>query len=130
MGAQTVVLQNLQTQANNIQSQIELIETLQDEQKQLKKLQLVTNQIEELKKQLSTECKKKLFKGKLCRLYQKQLLTLQTQKLATDNISRSGGRGGGSDSDGPNKIKNWTEALVGVLGLITGTMLVFKKDDI
>ena len=127
-GAQTAVLQNLQLQSDNIQSQIESIQTMQDEQKQLKQLQLVTMQIEELKKQMGTECNKKAFKGKLCRLYQKQLLTLQKQKLATDGFSRSGG-GGSGDGDSASKITNWTIALSGVLGLITSVMLAFKKDD-
>jgi TolA-binding protein len=128
---QSSVLQNLQLQSDNIQSQIESIQSIQDEQKQLRKLQQVTMQIEELKKQISTECKQKAFKGKLCRLYQKQLLTLQTQKLATDGFSRSGGGGGngGGDGDGANKITNWTIALGGVLSLITSVMLAFKKDD-
>jgi hypothetical protein len=125
---QSSVLQNLQLQSDNIQSQIESIQSIQDEQKQLRKLQQVTMQIEELKKQISTECKQKAFKGKLCRLYQKQLLTLQTQKLATDGFSRSGG-GGSGDDDGANKITNWTIALSGVLGLVTSVMLAFKKDD-
>jgi len=124
---QSSVLQNLQLQSDNIQSQIESIQSIQDEQKQLKKLQQVTMQIEELKKQISTECKQKAFKGKLCRLYQKQLLTLQTQKLATDEFSRSGG-GGSGDDNGANKITNWTIALSGVLGLVTSVMLAFKKD--
>jgi len=123
------VLQNLQLQADNIQSQIESVQTIQDEQQQLRKLQQVTMQIEELKKQISTECKKKAFKGKLCRLYQKQLLTLQTQKLATDGFSRSGGGGGSGDGDGSNKIKNWVETLSGVLALVTAVMLTFKKKD-
>jgi TolA-binding protein len=125
---QTAVLQNLQLQADNIQSQIESVQAIQDEQQQLKKLQQVTMQIEELKKQIGSECQKKAFKGKLCRLYQKQLLTLQTQKLATDGFSRSGG-GGSGDNDGANKITNWTIALSGVLGLVTSVMLAFKKDD-
>lgn len=132
-GAQTAVLQNLQLQSDNIQSQIESIQTMQDEQKQLKQLQQITMQIEELKKQMGTECNKKAFKGKLCRLYQKQLLTLQTQKLATDGFSGSGSRSGGGDrggsSDGSSKVTNWTIALSGVLGLITSVMLAFKKDD-
>ena len=132
-GAQTAVLQNLQLQSDNIQSQIDAIQTIRDEQTQLKKLQQITMQIEELKKQIGSECKQKAFKGKLCRLYQKQLLTLQTQKLATDGFSGSGSRSGGGDrggsSDGSSKVTNWTIALSGVLGLITSVMLAFKKDD-
>lgn len=130
---QSAVLQNLQTQADNIQSQIDAIQTIRDEQTQLKKLQQITIQIEELKKQIGSECKQKAFKGKLCRLYQKQLLTLQKQKLATDGFSGSGSGGGGgggsSDEDGANKITKWTLALGGVLGLITSVMVAFKKDD-
>ena len=131
-GAQTAVLQNLQLQSDNIQSQIDAIQTIRDEQTQIKKLQQITMQIEELKKQIGSECKQKAFKGKLCRLYQKQLLTLQTQKLATDGFSGSGNggsRGGGGSSDGSSKVTNWTIALSGVLGLITSVMLAFKKDD-
>ena len=132
-GAQTAVLQNLQLQSDNIQSQIDAIQTIRDEQTQIKKLQQITMQIEELKKQIGSECKQKAFKGKLCRLYQKQLLTLQTQKLATDGFSGSGSRSGGGDrggsSDGSSKVTNWTIALSGVLGLITSVMLAFKKDD-
>jgi len=139
---QSSVLQNLQLQSDVIRSQIESIRSIQDEQKQLKKLQQVTMQIEDLKKQISTECKKKAFKGKLCRLYQKQLLTLQTQKLATDEFSgsggsygggggRSGGGGNGGDGgggDGASKVNNWVQALTNVLGLIGAVTLVFKKD--
>lgn len=131
---QSAVLQNLQLQSDNIQSQIDAIQTIQDEQKQLKKLQQITMQIEELKKQIGSECKQKAFKGKLCRLYQKQLLTLQTQKLATDGFSGSGngssGRGGsgGGGGDGASKVTNWVQALNDVLGLISAVTLAFKKD--
>ena len=131
---QSAVLQNLQLQSDNIQSQIDAIQTIQDEQKQLKKLQQITMQIEELKKQIGSECKQKAFKGKLCRLYQKQLLTLQTQKLATDGFSGSGNRGsgrggsGGGGGDGASKVSNWVQALNDVLGLIGAVTLAFKKD--
>ena len=131
---QSAVLQNLQLQSDNIQSQIDAIQTIQDEQKQLKKLQQITMQIEELKKQIGSECKQKAFKGKLCRLYQKQLLTLQTQKLATDGFSGSGNRGsgrggsGGGGGDGASKVSNWVQALNDVLGLIGAVTLAFKKN--
>jgi len=73
---------------------------------------------------------------------QKQLLTLQTQKLATDEFSgsggsygggggRSGGGGNGGDGgggDGASKVNNWVQALTNVLGLIGAVTLVFKKD--
>ena len=91
-------------------------------------------QIEELKKQIGSECKQKAFKGKLCRLYQKQLLTLQTQKLATDGFSGSGNRGsgrggsGGGGGDGASKVSNWVQAINDVLGLIGAVTLAFKKD--